>query len=149
MCNGAGSCRLANAGTACAAGCVSGAPSNTVCDALGGCTQTVTGSACNASCQTCTVNGVNASCVNKSNSTVCTAAQCSGAAQYAKVFCSNGSCPSQVVTGNCGNYACYLDGNGDPQCHNNCGCCSLTCFCMSYSSWCAPNKTCQSDYSCQ
>jgi hypothetical protein len=148
MCNGSGSCRVANAGTPCAAGCVSNAPSNTVCDAAGACTQTVTGTTCNASCQSCTVNGVNASCVNLPNSTPCANGFCSGSVMYGKVYCNNGSCPSQGSTGNCGNYSCFVDGNGDTQCYANCGCCAIICLCMSYPSHCAPGITCQSDYTC-
>ncbi len=151
-CNGAGACNQAVAGTACAAACVSGAPSNTVCDAAGACATTVTGTTCNAACQDCTVSGDTSSCVNKGAGTVCANAFCSGATQYGRVFCSNGSCPSQGASGNCGLYACYITGSGDPACYTDCGCCSRFCLCKSIPSHCAPGRSCNtntSPFTCQ
>ncbi len=149
-CNGSGSCRSANAGTPCAASCASGTPSNTVCDAAGACTQTVTGTACNSPCQDCVVSANQASCSNHPNGEICAVGYCSGNYKFSKSTCNNGACPSQIALGGCGTYACYVDGNSDPQCYTNCGCCSIYCLCGSRPQNCASGHSCDTaTYECK
>jgi hypothetical protein len=148
-CNGAGACRRAAVGTACAAACIGTTPSNTVCDSAGECAQTANDPACDSKCQDCTLSGVTAACVNRPTTTVCTAASCSGARRFAKTYCnSNGQCPVQSELSGCGLYNCYIDFNADAACYTNCGCCSMFCLCGTRPANCVSGNCNSSNYTC-